>query len=129
MDCVADSRVVSIKLEQIEQYYGELAEKRATLSRQKFLTETTEQRAVERMFENVIQSCADLAQHIATQDFGFEGAASKGAIQLIHREGLIDQETAELLVAAVGFRNVLPHEYGHIDYEEVYEMLQDGLSG
>jgi hypothetical protein len=29
---VADERVVSIKLEQIEQYHGELAEKQETLS-------------------------------------------------------------------------------------------------
>lgn len=32
------------------------------------------------------------------------------------------------LVAAVGFRNVLAHEYGHIDAEEVYETLQTGLT-
>jgi hypothetical protein len=48
---MADERVVSIKLEQIEQYYGELSEKQETLSRNEFLGDTTEQRAVERMFE------------------------------------------------------------------------------
>lgn len=31
------------------------------------------------------------------------------------------------LVAAVGFRNVLAHEYGEVDYDEVYESLQTGL--
>ncbi|WP_246391808.1 hypothetical protein [Halosimplex pelagicum] len=51
---MADERVVSVKLEQIEQYHGELVEKRETLSRQEFLANTTEQRAIERMFENVI---------------------------------------------------------------------------
>ncbi len=34
---------------------------------------TTEQRAVERMFENAIQACSALAQHIATRAFDFEG--------------------------------------------------------
>jgi uncharacterized protein YutE (UPF0331/DUF86 family) len=67
---VADERVVSVKLEQIEQYHGELAEKRATLSRDEFRQSTTEQRAVERMFENAIQACSDLAKHVATRDFG-----------------------------------------------------------
>jgi len=32
------------------------------------------------------------------------------------------------LVAAIGFRNVLAHEYGHINAEEVYETLQTGLT-
>jgi uncharacterized protein YutE (UPF0331/DUF86 family) len=43
------------------------------------------------------------------------------------REGVIDEATADTLVAAVGFRNVLAHEYGRIDYEEVYETLQTEL--
>ncbi len=30
--------------------------------------------------------------------------------------------------AATGFRNVLAHEYGHVNDEEVYETLRTGLS-
>jgi uncharacterized protein YutE (UPF0331/DUF86 family) len=125
---VVDERVVSVKLEQIEQYHGELTTKQETLSRREFLSNTTEQRAVERMFENVIQACADLPQHVATHAFGFDGTTSKGAIRVLAREGVIDDETAETLVSAVGFRNVLAHEYGHIEHETVYETLQTSLS-
>ncbi len=125
---MVDERVVSVKLEQIEQYYSELKTKRETVSRQEFLSSTTEQRAVERMFENAIQASADLAQHIASQEFGFDGTTSKGAIRALDREGVIDEETADTLVAAIGFRNVLAHEYGHVEYDEVYETLQTGLA-
>lgn len=125
---MVDERVVSVKLEQIEQYHGELKAKQETLSRSEFLSSTTEQRAVERMFENAIQACADLAQHIATREFGFDGTTSKDAIRVLSREKIINEETAKTLVAAIGFRNVLAHEYGHVDYEEVYETLQTSLS-
>lgn len=125
---MADERVVSTKLKQIEQYHGELKEKQQSLSRTDLLTNTTEQRAVERMFENAIQACSDLAQHIATHDFDFDGAASKEAIRVLGQEEVIDEETMNTLVAAVGFRNVLAHEYGRVDYVEVYETLQTGLS-
>jgi uncharacterized protein YutE (UPF0331/DUF86 family) len=125
---VVDERVVSVKLRQIEQYYGELKEKQETLSRSEFLSSTTEQRAVERMFENVIQACSDLAQHAATREFGFDGTTSKEAVRVLHREGVLDESTADTLVAAIGFRNVLAHEYGHVDHEEVYHTLQTGLS-
>lgn len=127
MDSVADERVVSIKFEQIEQYHSELVEKRETLSKKTFLESTTEQRAVERMFENVIQACSDLAQHIATRDFGYEGSTTKEAVRVLQEEDLIDEQTATTLVAAVGFRNVLAHEYGHVDAEEVYKNLQTKL--
>lgn len=124
---MADERVVSVKLEQIEQYHGELREKQETLSRDGFLESTTEQRAVERMFENTIQACSDLANHIATDNFGFSGSSSKEAIRVLSKEDVIDEKTMTTLVAAVGFRNVLAHEYGHVDPGEVYETLQTGL--
>jgi len=124
---MVDRRVVSTKLEQIEQYHGELADKRRELTRERFLKETTERRAVERMFENVIQASADLAQHIATDDLSYDGDASRDAIHVLSEHDIIDEATAQTLVAAGGFRNVLAHQYGQVDYERVFELLQRDL--
>ncbi|ESS10064.1 MAG: hypothetical protein A07HN63_00167 [uncultured archaeon A07HN63] len=124
---MVDERVVARTLERIEQYHGELSEKQETLPRSEFLQSTTEQRAVERMFENAIQACSDLAQHIATRAFDYEGSTAKEAVRVLYREDVIDEETMETLVSAIGFRNVLAHEYGRVDTEEVYETLQTGL--
>lgn len=63
--------MVAKKLEQIEQYHGELKEKQQSLSHEHLLTDTTEQRAVERMFENAIQACSDFAQHVANTRLRF----------------------------------------------------------
>ena len=125
---MVDERVVAVKLEQIEQYHSELKQKQDTLSREEFLQSTTEQRAVERMFENAIQACSDLTQHIATRAFGFEGQTAKGAVRVLHEEGVIDEQTMTTIVSAIGFRNVLAHEYGHVDVSKVYETLQTGRS-
>lgn len=100
-DCVVDERVVAVKLEQIEQYHGELVEKRATLSRREFLQSTTEQRAVERMFENAIQASADLAQHVASRAFGYGGNTAKEAIRVLYREGVIDEATMTNCLTAI----------------------------
>lgn len=124
---MAAEDVVATKLEQIERYYGELAAKRDSLEREEFLARTTEQRAVERMFENAIQACADLAQHVATAEFAYDGDAPKDAIRRLAAEDVIEQDTMETLVDAVGFRNILAHQYGTIDYEVVFELLRDGL--
>jgi uncharacterized protein YutE (UPF0331/DUF86 family) len=79
------------------------------------------------MFENAIQACADLAQHVATHEFGFKGKTSRGAVRVLGQEDVIEKQTADTLVSAIGFRNVLAHEYGQINYDEVYETLQAGL--
>ena len=105
-----------------------LKQKQETRSREEFLRSTTEQRAVERMFENAIQACSALAQHIATRAFDFEGQTATEAVRVLNEEGVIDEQTMTTLVSAIGFRNVLAHEYGHIDAAKVYETLQTGRS-
>ena len=79
------------------------------------------------MFENAIQACSELSQHVATQEFDDDGETARGAIRTLARCGVIDEQTADTLVSAVGFRNVLAHEYGHVDEAEVYDTLQTGL--
>ncbi|WP_201741132.1 HepT-like ribonuclease domain-containing protein [Salinigranum halophilum] len=46
----------------------------------------------------------------------------------MHEEGVINEQTMTTIVSAIGFRNVLAHEYGHIDAVNVYETLQTGRS-
>jgi uncharacterized protein YutE (UPF0331/DUF86 family) len=47
---------------------------------------------------------------------------------MLNQERVIDEETMETLIAAIGFRNVLAHEYGHVNAGEVYNTPQTGLS-
>lgn len=124
---MADSEVVATKLRQIEQYHGELRAKQA-LSKKSFLDDVTERRAVERMFQNVIQACIDLARHVATTEFEYDGERSKEAVRVLVEHDVIDPTTAETLTDAVGFRNVLAHQYGTVDPEQVYTYLQTELA-
>lgn len=41
--------------------------------------------------------------------------------------GVVDDDTASTLADAVGFRNVLAHEYGEVRPEQVYDYLQEDL--
>jgi uncharacterized protein YutE (UPF0331/DUF86 family) len=123
---MADAEVVATKLEQIEQYHGELSDKQS-LPKETFLTNVTQQRAVERMFENAIQACIDLAKHVATEDFDYEGNKSKEAVIILEDNDVTDSETAARLTDAVGFRNILAHEYGEVRQVQVYNYLQNEL--
>lgn len=124
---MADPEVVATKLRQIEQYHGELRDEQ-NLSKDSFLDDVTEQRAVERMFQNVIQACIDLATHVASADFEYEQGGSRAALRVLVDENVIDEETAGTLSDAVGFRNVLAHQYGAVQPEQVYTYLQTELT-
>lgn len=125
---MVDERIVSKKLEQIEQYHGELRAKRHSISRDTFLTDITEQRAVERMFENVIQATIDLSKHVATTEFDYDGDRSREAIEILEENDVLEPDTARTVIDAVGFRNILAHEYGSVDPERVFTYLQGELS-
>ena len=47
---------------------------------------------------------------------------------MLEREEVLHHETAETMIEAVGFRNVLAHQYGSIDYDLVYDQLESGLN-
>lgn len=105
---MADVSVVSTKLEQIDQYHSE-PRSMQDVARSEFLEDVTRQRAVERTFENAIQACADLAKHLATEDFG-RGDASWEAVLVLAENDVVDDATTSTLADAVGFRNFFAHE-------------------
>lgn len=80
------------------------------------------------MFENAIQACVDLAKHVASEDFGYHGDGSKEAVAVLADNGVLEADTAATLTDAVGFRNVLAHEYGDVRPELVYDYLQEELT-
>lgn len=123
---MVDTAVVSRKLSQIEQYYSELQAKQ-DLSKETFLGEVTERRAVERMFENAIQACIDLSKHIATEAFGYTSDESREAVEILGEHDVLDDGTVATMTDAVGFRNILAHEYGDVNPGLVYDYLQNEL--
>jgi len=46
------------------------------------------------MFENAIQACSDLAKHVASRNFDFDGNTSREAIRILGRESVIDEATS-----------------------------------
>ncbi|QGN07407.1 DUF86 domain-containing protein [Halorhabdus sp. CBA1104] len=123
---MVDEEVVVTKLEQVNEFAHDLEEMRG-LSKDQYVSDIVIQRAVERTFMNLIQSCIDLAQHIRAAEDLTAARTSKEEIEALGKEGIISAETQERLEEAVGFRNVLAHRYGDVDHETVYEVLHEDL--
>jgi uncharacterized protein YutE (UPF0331/DUF86 family) len=61
-------------------------------------------------------------------DQGYTQAATyKNVIEVLHKEGLIDQDQSGRLKRWMGFRNVLVHLYLEIDHGRVYDAIREDL--
>lgn len=123
---MVDESVVVDKLRQINRYTNDLREMRG-LPKEEYAADMVTQRAVERTFMNLIQSCIDLAQHIRAAEELTPSGTSKREIEALGQADIISADTQSKLEEAAGFRNVLAHRYGDVNHEVVYEVLHNDL--
>jgi uncharacterized protein YutE (UPF0331/DUF86 family) len=83
--------------------------------------------AVERYLYLAIQSTIDLAESvIAYRNFRKPSTMSE-SFYILNEEGILTGELTEVMVKMTGFRNVVSHDYEKLNYEIVYDVLQNKL--
>jgi uncharacterized protein YutE (UPF0331/DUF86 family) len=81
-------------------------------------------RGVKYTFVTAIEACVDVAQHIcATKGWG-PPADNGDAVRLLGEHGVLTTEVAVSMRRAVGFRNVLVHDYIEVDDSIVVDRLK-----
>ena len=81
-------------------------------------------RGVKYTFVTAIEACVDVAQHIcATEGWG-PPADNGDAVRLLGDHGVLTPELAVSMRKAVGFRNVLVHDYIEVDDSIVVDRLK-----
>ncbi len=81
-------------------------------------------RGVKYTFVTAIEACIDVAQHIcATEGWG-PPADNGDAVRLLGEHGVLTTELAISIRRAVGFRNVLVHDYIEVDDSIVVNRLK-----
>lgn len=84
--------------------------------------------AIERYLQLAIEACIDIAELIISDQRFPTPATSREAILIVGRENILDKDFAEHFSEAVGFRNILIHDYVKIDYQKLHGYLQNNLS-
>lgn len=81
-------------------------------------------RGVKYTFITAIEGCVDVAQHIcATEGWG-PPADNGDAVRLLGEHGVCTPELARSIRQAVGFRNVLVHDYIRVNDQIVVDRLK-----
>ena len=78
-----------------------------------------------RNLEVAIQTCIDVAYHLCGAH-GVVPATAAEAFSELAKRGLIERRLGGRLQLAVGFRNVLVHEYTDIDWKIVMQVMRTG---
>ena len=74
-----------------------------------------------------VQNCIDMAAHIISEaGLGTPGSTNE-MFYCLEENGYIDRQLSEKMVKAVGFRNLVVHEYGKLDLERVHRIMQDDI--
>jgi len=121
---VQQHKVLS-KIIQIRQSLARI-KTRSPLNLNEFLNDADAQDVVVLNFQNAIQGCIDLADHIiADQEWAMPGSFSE-AIDTLAEHDVILQADAETYKSMIRFRNLTVHAYAKIDYRQVYDVMQNG---
>jgi len=76
---------------------------------------------------HAIQACMDLASHLISDEGWGLPTSYREMSEILFQKQVITSELRESLKEMIGFRNRLAHEYGKIDFDEVYEIMQNHL--
>lgn len=123
---MVDSDLVSAKASSVKRHLNRIIEKRHT-DLQTFLQHIDCQESILFNLQMAIQNCIDIAAHIVSEEgLGIPGSTNE-MFYLLEENGYLNNELTEKMVKAVGFRNLIVHEYGKIDLEQVFEVAQEDI--
>ena len=123
---MVDRDLVLVKASSVRRHLDRVMEKRDTDLRT-FMRDIDRQESILFNLQMAIQNCIDIAAHIISDEgFGVPGSTNE-MFYLLQEKGYIDTEITEKMVKAVGFRNLIVHEYGKVELQQVFEVAQDNI--
>ncbi len=123
---MVDRDLILAKAGSVQKYLSRVMEKRDT-ELQIFLKDLDRQESILFNLQMAIQNCIDIAAHIISEEgFGVPGSTNE-MFYLLEANGYLDSELTEKMVKAVGFRNLIVHEYGKIELKQVFEVAQQDI--
>ena len=120
--------VIENKISYLEKYLG-ILKRYKQYSREQIEKDVDIKGMVERYLYLLTQSAIDLAEAILSLKNLRKPTTFSETFIILEEAKIIDGTLAEKMIKMVGFRNILAHDYAEINYDIVYDVLQNKLSG
>jgi len=123
---MSNPAVIENKISAIKKYL-KILERYKKYSQEKIEKDIDIRGAAERYLYLAAQATIDLAEAIIAYKKFRKPASMSEAFHILNEEGIITDSLTKKMIGMTGFRNIITHDYGKINYEIVYEVLQKGL--
>ena len=123
---MVDKTLILRKLAELDEYYQQIREyDQITVAR--YSGDWKTQRIIERTLQMMIETCADIASHIIS-DQGYRVPKSYAdAFKVLGEEKIISNRLFNALEKMAKFRNIVVHHYDQVDAEIVVGILKKDL--
>ena len=123
---MVDRDLILAKASSVKRHLKRVIEKR-NIDLQTFLKDIDCQESILFNLQMAIQNCIDIAAHIISEEgFGVAGSTNE-MFYLLEENGYLDTDLTEKMVKAVGFRNLIVHEYGKVELKQLFEVAQNNI--
>lgn len=118
---MVDKDLILAKASSVKRHLRRIEEKR-NIDLNIFLKDIDRQESILFNLQMAIQNCIDIAAHIISDEgLGVPGSTNE-MFYLLEENGYLDHDITEKMVKAVGFRNLIVHEYVKIELDQVFEI-------
>ena len=123
---MTDIATIENKITALRKYLNILADYKK-YSKDEIENDLTLRGAVERYLYLATQSVIDLAEAMIAHK-NFRKPTTMGeSFYVLKEENIVTQELTDKMIRLVGFRNVIAHEYEKVNFDIVYDVLQNRL--
>lgn len=124
---MVDKDLILAKAGSVKSHLNRVLEKR-TVDLESFIKDIDRQESILFNIQTAVQNCIDIAAHIISEEgFGVPGSTTE-MFYVLEKNGYLDSDLTSKMLKAVGFRNLIVHEYGKIELEQVYEIAQNNIN-
>lgn len=123
---MVDRDLIVAKASFVKRHMSRVEEKLGT-DLQAFLKDIDRQESILFNLQMAIQNCIDIAAHIISEEgYGVPGSTGE-MFSLLGEKRILDGDITEKMIKAVGFRNLIVHEYGGIELKQVFDVAQKDI--
>ena len=124
---MVDPNLILAKAGSVRSHLNRVLEKR-NVDLNGFIEDIDSQEIILFNIQAAVQNCIDIAAHIISEEgFGVPGSTTE-MFFILGENSYLDNNLTQKMVKAVGFRNLIVHEYGKIELEQVYEIAQNDVN-
>jgi uncharacterized protein YutE (UPF0331/DUF86 family) len=120
---MVDETLILRKLAELEEYASQI-EGFSAITTKKYREDWKSQRIIERTLQMMIETCADIAGHIISdQKFRIPDSYAD-TFRVLNENGIMADDLCKTMEKISKFRNVIVHHYDRVDAEIVVDILR-----